>query len=84
MPSHATSTNDEFRLPPGPHSNPLSILQSTYRFSFEPVAAYGDWVAQYGPVFMLPMLDGKTVCIGRETMTLSPVGGVRMRIEGLR
>jgi cytochrome P450 family 110 len=50
---------DAARLPPGPRST----LVSTYRFSFDPVNAYRDWVARYGRVFMLPMIDGKTVCI---------------------
>lgn len=51
------------RLPPGPRVNPWSVLHSTYRFSFDPVNAYREWVQRYGPVFMLPMLDGKTVGI---------------------
>jgi cytochrome P450 len=54
---------DAPRLPPGPRANPFSILQSTYRFSFDPVTSYREWMKRYGPVFMLPMLDGPTVCI---------------------
>ncbi len=52
---------EEYPLPPGPRANPWTILQSVSRFSFDPVTAYRDWVARYGPVFMLPMLDGQTV-----------------------
>jgi cytochrome P450 len=54
---------DAPRLPPGPRANPFTILQSTYRFSFDPVNSYREWMKRYGPVFTLPMLDGPTVCI---------------------